>query len=62
MEASLFSLMCDIEDFLIDVIDSDPDYGNYLTADDFFDAQDPEINSLYQCFKTLADKFIGEEK
>ena len=62
MESALFNLLCDIEDFLVNMIDSDPEYGNYENMEAYINSKDPDIASLYYCFQKLADRFIGEEK
>ena len=62
MNDRLFYLLCDIEDYLVSMIDSDPDYVNYEDMETYINSKDPEIASLYHCFQKLADKFIGKEK
>ena len=62
MESALFNLLCNIEDFLVSMIDSDPEYDNYEDIETYINSKDPDIASLYHCFKKLADRFIGEEK
>ena len=62
MESALFNLLCNIEDFLASMIDSDPNYDNYENMEAYINSKDPDIASLYHCFKKLADRFIGEEK
>lgn len=62
MDDRLFYLLCDIEDFLVSTIDSDPEYGNYESMEAYINSKDPDIASLYHCFQKLADRFIGKEK
>ena len=62
MESALFNLLCNIEDFLVSMIDSDPNYDNYENMEAYINSKDPDIASLYHCFQKLADRFIGEEK
>ena len=62
MESALFNLLCNIEDFLVSMIDSDPNYDNYEDMETYINSKDPEIAGLYHCFQKLADRFIGKEE
>ena len=62
MDFALFNLLCDIEDFLVSMIDSDPNYDNYENMEAYINSKDPDIASLYHCFQRLADRFIGKEE
>ena len=62
MEDRLFYLLCDIEDYLVSMIDSDPEYDNYENMEAYINSKDPDIASLYHCFQKLADRFIGKEE
>lgn len=62
MDNRLFYLLCDIEDYLVSMIDSDPDYVNYEDMEAYINSKDPEIAGLYHCFQKLADRFIGKEE
>lgn len=59
MESKLYNLLCNIEDFLVSMIDSDPEYYNYDSVEAYMNSKDPEIASLYHCFNKLADKFMN---
>ena len=62
MKDRLYNLMCNIEDFLVSIIDSDETFDKYESVDSYMLAQDPDIYALYTCFQRLADKFFPEEK
>lgn len=62
MESALFNLLCNIEDFLVNMIDNDPEYSKYENMEAYINSKDPDIASLYHCFQKLADRFIGEEE
>ena len=62
MESALFNLLCNIEDFLVSMIDSDPHYDNHENMEAYINSKDPDIASLYHCFQKLADRFIGKEE
>ena len=62
MESALFNLLCNIEDFLVSMIDNDPEYSKYENMETYINSKDPDIASLYHCFQKLADRFIGKEE
>lgn len=59
MESKLYDLLCNIEDFLISIIDSDPEYRKFDSVEAYMNSKDPAIASLYHCFQKLADKFMN---
>ena len=62
MKDRLYNLMCNIEDFLVSIIDSDESFNEYESVNSYMLAQDPDIYALYSCFQKLADKFFPEEQ
>ena len=61
MDDRLFYLLCDIEDYLIDYIESDETYNDTESIEEYINRKDPEIAALYYVFKRLSDKFFPEE-
>ena len=61
MDDRMFYLLCDIEDYLIDYIESDDSYIDEETTEEYFNRKDPEVAALYYVFKKLSDKFFPEE-
>ena len=61
MDDRMFYLLCDIEDYLIDYIESDETYKDTESIEEYINKKDPEITALYYVFKRLSDKFFPEE-
>ena len=61
MDDRMFYLLCDIEDYLIDYIESDETYNDTESIEEYINRKDPEISALYHAFKKLSDKFFPEE-
>ena len=61
MDDRMFYLLCDIEDYLIDYIESDETYKDTESIEEYINRKDPEISALYYAFKKLSDKFFPEE-
>jgi hypothetical protein len=61
MDSKLFFLLCDIEDYLINYIESDDSYIDEETIEEYFNRKEPSLSALYHAFKKLSDKFFPEE-
>ena len=61
MDTRMFNLLCDIEDYLIDYIESDETYDDKETIEEYFNRKEPFLSALYHAFKELSDKFYPKE-
>ena len=57
MDDRLYNILCDIEEYLISTIDSDPDYHNYDDVNKYMKKQSKAIKTLYKCYTVLSDLF-----
>lgn len=62
MDSALYALLCEIEEYLVTLIDNDPEYYNYDDVESYIKSKDSDTQCLYQCFQNLSDKFYGKEK
>jgi hypothetical protein len=61
MDNALYALLCEIEEYLVQLIDNDPNYYNYEDVESYIKSKDSDTQCLYQCFQNLTDKFYGKE-